>query len=556
MPRGTLDRPVRVDRGRHRRHERLRSRGRRHADRRRRGARRRARTPCGSSPATGGRKPAPATEATLVNHPIGGPIFSGPQQQPFVCTTARGPLRRPAAPRPAAGRQPGQRRHPRGRRGPDGSYPQDGRGYPTADAQIVGWSDDCAADTRYGYVYRSTTDGRFHWLDDPAAPADRRATTTTMDGQTVPFVVRWERGTINRFIYSVAMLAPVGEADPTAPDDSLWNRRLVFSFQGGVGIGHHQGTTSDGRHAARRPARPGLRRDVVERHPHQHPLQPAGRRRDRAHAEGAHGRGPRRPRLHRGRGRLGRRHPAVRLRPEPPRAHRRRHRPVLVPRHGHPDHPRGRLRAARALLRRHRPRQPQVEGPGGPPGRHRAERHQLPEEPVAGRDRAVERALPAVRAVRLPGHGPRPGLARAGPHGVQARLVRAHPAGPQPHVHRRRRPRQAGPGHGGRRVDPLGRHPQHLRRRRRRLRPGAVGQRGRAVRAGGPEGGRHHAGRVPRPQRPGRRLEGDRRDGARGLPVRRAAVARELRPVELAQHEPEPRRRRHPGAAARATSRP
>ena len=67
-----------------------------------------------------------------------------------------------------------------------------------------------------------------------------------MDGRTVPFVVRWERGTINRFVYSVAMLAPVGEADPTVPDDSLWNRRLVFSFQGGVGIGHHQGTTSEG----------------------------------------------------------------------------------------------------------------------------------------------------------------------------------------------------------------------------------------------------------------------------------------------------------------------
>ena len=38
----------------------------------------------------------------------------------------------------------------------------------------------------------------------------------------------------------------MGEADPTAPDDSLWNRRLVFSFQGGVGIGHFQGTTSEG----------------------------------------------------------------------------------------------------------------------------------------------------------------------------------------------------------------------------------------------------------------------------------------------------------------------
>ncbi len=62
----------------------------------------------------------------------------------------------------------------------------------------------------------------------------------------MPFVVRWERGTLDRFIYSVAMLAPVGEADPRAPDDSLWNRRLVFTFDGGVGIGHFQGTTSAG----------------------------------------------------------------------------------------------------------------------------------------------------------------------------------------------------------------------------------------------------------------------------------------------------------------------
>ena len=72
------------------------------------------------------------------------------------------------------------------------------------------------------------------------------AMTTTLDGQTVPYIVRWERGTINRFIYSIAMLAPASETNPSAPDDSLWNGRLVFSLQGGVAIGHHQGTTSTG----------------------------------------------------------------------------------------------------------------------------------------------------------------------------------------------------------------------------------------------------------------------------------------------------------------------
>lgn len=181
----------------------------------------------------------------LVNHPVSGPIFSGPQQQPFVCTTARGRFDgRPILGQPLVDNQD----HfgiPVAAEDADGGYPQDGRGYPTADADIVGWSGDCAAETRYGYVYRSTTDNRFHWLDDPSEPPADTATTTTMDGKTVPFIVRWERGTINRFIYSVAMLAPVGEADPARPDDSLWNRRLVFSFQGGVAIGHTQGTTSE-----------------------------------------------------------------------------------------------------------------------------------------------------------------------------------------------------------------------------------------------------------------------------------------------------------------------
>ncbi len=127
---------------------------------------------------------------------------------------------------------------------PDGTYPSDGRGYPTAAASIVGWSKDCATPTRTTYAYK-TTGGQFRRLADPAQlPADV-ASTTTLDGRTVPYVVRWELGTINRFVYSVAMLAPTTETDPTQPDDSLWNGRLVFSLQGGVAIGHTQGTTSE-----------------------------------------------------------------------------------------------------------------------------------------------------------------------------------------------------------------------------------------------------------------------------------------------------------------------
>lgn len=198
------------------------------------------------SPRTSRAMATPPVTLEVTNHPKEGPIFSGEQQQPFVCTTARANhdgqklLAQPLVDNqdsigiPVAAVDE------------NGDYPQDGRGYPTEDAEIIGWSANCEAETRHGYVYRST-DGSFRWLADPAGelPEDI-TTTTTMDGQTVPFIVRWERGTVNRFIYSIATLAPHGDADPAAPDTSLWNQRLVFSFQGGVAIGHAQGTTSTG----------------------------------------------------------------------------------------------------------------------------------------------------------------------------------------------------------------------------------------------------------------------------------------------------------------------
>src|SRR5262245_876483 len=181
----------------------------------------------------------------VVNHPIEGPIFSGPHQQPFVCTTARATFDgRKLLGQPAVDNQD----HfgiPVAAEDNTGNYPQDDRGYPTAAAQIVGWSKDCGATPRTSYAYRST-DGQFHWLDTPSAPPPDVAMTTTMDGVTVPYVVRLERGTIDRFIYTVAMLAPTTETDPARPDDTLWNRRLVFNLQGGVAIGRTQGTVSSG----------------------------------------------------------------------------------------------------------------------------------------------------------------------------------------------------------------------------------------------------------------------------------------------------------------------
>ncbi len=145
-------------------------------------------------------------EIVLENHPTSGPIFSGPQQQPFLCSDA------------------GDR----------------------ANAELGPAIDsDCATDTVVSFKYRTLGGG---WADfDPSAPTPGdMAQTTTMDGETVDYIVRWERGTLNRFIYSIAMLSP-GAQDPAAPDLSAWNGRLIYYFQGGVAIGHYQGDPSRSR---------------------------------------------------------------------------------------------------------------------------------------------------------------------------------------------------------------------------------------------------------------------------------------------------------------------
>jgi Tannase-like family of unknown function (DUF6351) len=168
---------------------------------------------------------------TIVNHPITGPVLYSPHQTPFVCETRA-----------------------------------TGMGVPL-DA-------DCSAPTKVEYFYRSTTPpsgGAARNQDDPAAadnangfgggaaaspfkpfdpstprPADVAVTTTT-EGKTVPYIVRREMGTINRAVYSIAFLHEPGTPLPTPwTTGSTWNRRLVYTFGGGVAAGYHQGRTIGG----------------------------------------------------------------------------------------------------------------------------------------------------------------------------------------------------------------------------------------------------------------------------------------------------------------------
>jgi hypothetical protein len=175
----------------------------------------------------------PTGRLTLRNHRIEGPIFSGPQQYPFLCRTEQADLGQPLVDNSDA---EGMR-----------VYALDEHGDKTD--EVVGWSRDCSAETQIHYLYRTTGGATLPFPTDGSVP-DNLATTTTLDGQTVDFVIRRERGTINRFIYQVAMLAPVAEAVAGAgqPDhsswnsESSWNGRVIYVFSGGVAIGHNQGT--------------------------------------------------------------------------------------------------------------------------------------------------------------------------------------------------------------------------------------------------------------------------------------------------------------------------
>lgn len=119
---------------------------------------------------------------------------------------------------------------------------QDGVGLPIKDEneQVIGYSRHCGVKTRVDYFYKPTEPppgGGLLPYDPQDPPAD--VAMIEIGGKQHRYVVRYERGTINRFVYGIAMIAPE-EVDPEQPDISAWNQKLIFWFGGGVGIGHQQ----------------------------------------------------------------------------------------------------------------------------------------------------------------------------------------------------------------------------------------------------------------------------------------------------------------------------
>ena len=152
----------------------------------------------------------------------------GRPQQPFLCMTGPAGLGQPVVDNTAGFGVP--------------VYAEkDGR----RTTEVVGYSQDCLVPTRAEYFYvRSGSDELLPLAESARLPADVR--TISPGGEATPFVVRVERGTLNRFIYVVAALVdPNDLAREDAlrrPSAALWNRYLIYQFGGGINIGKNQGT--------------------------------------------------------------------------------------------------------------------------------------------------------------------------------------------------------------------------------------------------------------------------------------------------------------------------
>jgi hypothetical protein len=136
--------------------------------------------------ATAGKRSA---KLVVTNHPKGGPLFSGPQLQPWKCQdTAK-------------------------------------------DAQ-------CNEPAKFAYIYKST-DGSAGFKDyDPKNPPTDVANTTTDSGVTVPFVVRVESGFIDRDRYQIATLFRPGQKWSAARPQKQFNHKLLITHGAGCGADH------------------------------------------------------------------------------------------------------------------------------------------------------------------------------------------------------------------------------------------------------------------------------------------------------------------------------
>jgi hypothetical protein len=134
-----------------------------------------------------------SSRIAIGDHPIGGPVFAGPQVGPWVCKNAN-----------------------------------------ATDGQ-------CDAPTTYQYEYKSSVTGQFQSYDPANPPADL-ATTTTDNGQTVPFIIRIETGYQDRDQYQIGVLFQPGKQWEAWNPQPQFNHKLLITHGASCGIEHESGT--------------------------------------------------------------------------------------------------------------------------------------------------------------------------------------------------------------------------------------------------------------------------------------------------------------------------
>jgi hypothetical protein len=130
----------------------------------------------------------------VTDHPNGGPVFSGPQVQPWVCQST------------------------------------------AADSQ-------CNQPATYEYRYKSTS-GSFAGYD-PANPPSDVANTTTDQGKTVPYIVRVETGYQDRDQYKIAVLYDPAKPWTAWDPQEQWNHKLLITHGASCGIERQAGSAPD-----------------------------------------------------------------------------------------------------------------------------------------------------------------------------------------------------------------------------------------------------------------------------------------------------------------------
>ena len=162
-------------------------------------------------------------ERQIINHPNGGPVFSGPQLQPWQCTNEQ-----------------------------------------AVDAQC-----NQPPEYTFQYVPANKLENLLTNFDpenpglpqafqpyDPANPPadDSIARITTDEGMEMPFIVRMEEGVMNRDRYLIMTLYQPGQPWTALDPQPQWNGKLLIHHGGSVGVSYGMGEVPRGDIAGTAPA--------------------------------------------------------------------------------------------------------------------------------------------------------------------------------------------------------------------------------------------------------------------------------------------------------------